>query len=253
MSMPTFPDNVVDLTEEQAFNMLLGSIAMEELSLSHILNAEGEKLQYILGTLPGGTSVCATVQELLEVNHSITELLENVAHNQLLLKGKLQQVLHAKERWCPLPTPKPCPPGGNCSHCRSCVFICEKHLWKCGQRLPWRMIYGQGSGVYIQGCSPSSLIYLNPCCVYQITCSFKLVSSHAGEDIAAALKGECGSNGEVMVCRGKSMGKSEPTYLSGVTIVPTAENRSYKSPLAFVLKEPETAAVERALLTLTLL
>ena len=34
-------------------NQILSSIAMKELGLSHILNAEGEKLQYILGTLPG--------------------------------------------------------------------------------------------------------------------------------------------------------------------------------------------------------
>ena len=53
MSMPTFP--VVDppIDREDAVNQILSSIAMEELGLSHILNAEGEKLQYILGTLPG--------------------------------------------------------------------------------------------------------------------------------------------------------------------------------------------------------
>ena len=30
-------------------NEIISSIAAEELSLSHILNAEGEKLQYVLG------------------------------------------------------------------------------------------------------------------------------------------------------------------------------------------------------------
>lgn len=98
MSMPTFPDGT-DITHEQAFNMLLGSIAMEELALSHIMNAEGEKLQYFLGTLPNSKHICTTPKEILEVNKSISDLLEKVIHNQLLLKGKLAQVIEAKVLW----------------------------------------------------------------------------------------------------------------------------------------------------------
>ena len=46
MSMPSFPPNGADMTQEEALTMIIASIAMEELALSHILNAEGEKLQY---------------------------------------------------------------------------------------------------------------------------------------------------------------------------------------------------------------
>ena len=46
MSMPSFPPNGADMTREEALTMIIASIAMEELALSHILNAEGEKLQY---------------------------------------------------------------------------------------------------------------------------------------------------------------------------------------------------------------
>ena len=76
------------------------SIAMEELALSHILSAEGEKLQYILGTLPG-TSPCACPHDVLAVNKSVTALVEAVTQNQMLLKNKLAQVLE----FCPLPSP----------------------------------------------------------------------------------------------------------------------------------------------------
>ena len=52
MSLPSFPVVNPPIELEDAVNQILSSIAMEELGLSHILNAEGEKLQYILGTLP---------------------------------------------------------------------------------------------------------------------------------------------------------------------------------------------------------
>lgn len=53
MSMPSFPNIDPPIQRDDAVNQILSSIAMEELGLSHILNAEGERLQYILGTLPG--------------------------------------------------------------------------------------------------------------------------------------------------------------------------------------------------------
>ncbi len=45
---------------------------MEKLGLSHILNAEGEKLQYILGTLPGLSGPPATVSDVLAANTAST-------------------------------------------------------------------------------------------------------------------------------------------------------------------------------------
>lgn len=253
MSMPTFPDNVVDIKEEQAFNMLLGSIAMEELSLSHILNAEGEKLQYILGTLPGKHSVCPTAKELLEVNRSITELLENVAHNQLLLKGKLQQVLQAKERWCPLPPPPPC-----CQPCcgghGSCIFSCKKPTWCRGQRLPWELVSGYKIGVYVEGSLPASRFYLNPCNAYQITCTFWLSSSCDSPEVFSVYLVEQGTpEKKLMVCRGQSTGKNQPAYLSGTAIVAPTENHPREAPLAFILSAPQRVRVEVALMSIALL
>ncbi|NLZ45753.1 MAG: hypothetical protein GX896_03580, partial [Clostridiales bacterium] len=70
MTQPTFPNNP-DITRDDAVNQILSSIAMEELGLSHIINAEGEKLQYILGTLEGVTGPGATIQDLLDTNESI--------------------------------------------------------------------------------------------------------------------------------------------------------------------------------------
>ena len=93
------------MTREEALTMIIASIAMEELALSHILNAEGEKLQYILGTLPG-MEPCACPHEVLSINKSVTALLEAVTQNQMLLKNKLERALEA----CPHPCPPPCKP-----------------------------------------------------------------------------------------------------------------------------------------------
>ena len=101
MSMPSFPKNGADMTREEALTMIIACLAMEELALSHILNAGGEHLQFVLGTLPGTSS-----KDVLAVHKSITGLVEAVTQNQLLLKKKLDQVLE----FCPRPSePDPAP------------------------------------------------------------------------------------------------------------------------------------------------
>ena len=112
MSNPTFPDNP-DITRDDAVNQILSSIAMEELGLSHIINAEGEKLQYVLGTLPGITGPGATIEDLLNTNESIQNLLQNASYNQLLLKSKMQQALSASEMTGPAGPAGPQGPPGN--------------------------------------------------------------------------------------------------------------------------------------------
>ncbi|MGL5379890.1 hypothetical protein [Clostridium sp.] len=101
MSLPKIPDMNPNVTvdKEDALNLLLFSIGMEEIGLSHIINAEGEKIQYILGTLVDvdGNTIApperASVQEVLAVNKSVGGTLKNVLRNQLLLQLKLEDVM----------------------------------------------------------------------------------------------------------------------------------------------------------------
>ena len=95
MSLPQFPADPSKLTREDAINKVIVSIAMEELGLSHILNAEGEKLQYVLGTLNGISGPGATVEEVLKVNESVSDLLEKAASNQRALSDKLKAAVSA--------------------------------------------------------------------------------------------------------------------------------------------------------------
>ena len=94
MSQPNFPTIDPPLTRDGSVNEIIASIAAEELGLSHILNAEGEKLQYVLGTLPG-LSGGAGVQDVLDVNRSVQRTLDEITRQQLLLGAKLSAALDA--------------------------------------------------------------------------------------------------------------------------------------------------------------
>ena len=97
MSFPNIPeiDASINIILEDSVNLLLASIAFEELGLAHIINAEAEKIQYVLGTLedqePPETP--PTIDELLEVNRSVDQTLRNVIKNQMLLQFKLEDTL----------------------------------------------------------------------------------------------------------------------------------------------------------------
>lgn len=93
MSQPQFPTDF-DFTRQDVINQIISSIAMEELALSHIINTEGEKIQYALGTLPGAENT-ATIEEVLDVNCSTSASLGAVLENQMLLNGKLSDALQS--------------------------------------------------------------------------------------------------------------------------------------------------------------
>ncbi|MGI6169161.1 MAG: BclA C-terminal domain-containing protein [Christensenellales bacterium] len=93
MSLPQFPSNP-GLTRQDVINQVIASIASEELALSHIINAEGEKIQYAIGSIPG-LAEDATIAEVAEVNDGAVDMLGTVLENQIVLTGKLTQALQA--------------------------------------------------------------------------------------------------------------------------------------------------------------
>jgi len=97
MSFPNIPDvsPAIDVTTEDSINLLLASIAFEELGLAHIINAEAEKIQYVLGTIVDQTplAIPPTVEDLLAINSSVEHTLRNVIKTQMLLQFKLEDVI----------------------------------------------------------------------------------------------------------------------------------------------------------------
>lgn len=96
MSMPDIPNIDAEITigREDTITLLLASIAFEELGQAHLINAEAEKLQYILGTLEGSAAPAApTIEELLEANQNVAQMLRIVIKNQMLLQFKLEDAI----------------------------------------------------------------------------------------------------------------------------------------------------------------
>ncbi len=84
MSMPKIECENIDKC--CAASALLQSIALEEAAISHILNAEGEKLQKVI-------SLCNTDKDdLIEVNHSVEVMIDKITSLEIILKSKLDLI-----------------------------------------------------------------------------------------------------------------------------------------------------------------
>ncbi|MBN7741521.1 collagen-like protein [Bacillus velezensis] len=94
MSQPNLPNitPVVTLSRDDTINLLLSSIAMEELGMAHILNAEGKKIQYALGTIPGLTGPPSSLADILNLNESVRDTLDSLMKQELLLGSKLDSI-----------------------------------------------------------------------------------------------------------------------------------------------------------------
>ena len=71
-------------TRNQAITDLIQSVALQEAALSHMLNAEGEKMQAIIG-MPDVTS-----EKLMEMNDSVNKLINAATRLEMLLLSKLE-------------------------------------------------------------------------------------------------------------------------------------------------------------------
>lgn len=94
MSMPNIPDMnpTLAVTREDAVNIILSSIGMEELSLAHIVNAEAEKIQFALGTLDTADGA-ASLEDIMAVNTSAKRMLRDVIKNQMLIGMKMEDTV----------------------------------------------------------------------------------------------------------------------------------------------------------------
>ncbi|XMB67018.1 hypothetical protein RI065_00445 [Mycoplasmatota bacterium zrk1] len=91
MSKPVINKPEFPIDKPQAIADVIESIALEEVGLAHILNAEGEKIQK-------GVAIATSIDDLIKVNASVSETLKNVSKMQMLLQYKLEEILDFKHK-----------------------------------------------------------------------------------------------------------------------------------------------------------
>lgn len=127
MSMPIIPKQPNRPDLEQTVVDLLESIALEEISLSHILNAEAESIQAFLCKFLECEK--SDLTELISFNKTVNSTLSTIVMKEFLLLRKLETTLqitdekdfHRKDPKDKQPKqkcPPLCPPGCTCEYCR---------------------------------------------------------------------------------------------------------------------------------------
>lgn len=97
MSMPQIPESKHRPTFEETIIDLLESIALEEISLSHILNAEAEKIQAFIGE-KANFPMCSNYQDIITFNRSVNQIMDTVVMKEWLLLKKLENVMRINYR-----------------------------------------------------------------------------------------------------------------------------------------------------------
>lgn len=92
MSMPNIPEELFRPSKGEVVVDLLKSIAMEETAISHLLNAEAEKIQAFVGKHLDFPS-CPSNRDIIKFNTQVFKLLDVIVMKEWLLLRKLENVM----------------------------------------------------------------------------------------------------------------------------------------------------------------
>ena len=120
MSMPTIPKEPHRPNLKQVTIDLLESIALEEIALSHIMNAEAEKIQAFVGKCCDFPTDPDS-REIIKFNKGVNQLLKTIVMKEWLLLNKLESVIDFVDE-------KICFPKKRIHKCKSkCDHDCDCH------------------------------------------------------------------------------------------------------------------------------
>lgn len=74
-----------ETTLVQSITDVIESIALEEVGIANVINAESCKIQKAI-------SLAESVDDLVEINTSVADTLENIIKSQILLEFKLKEI-----------------------------------------------------------------------------------------------------------------------------------------------------------------
>lgn len=90
MSMPNIPNITpeINICREDAISILYMSVAMQEIGLSHILNAQGEILQQVVAK--NECEYC--LPELIKINESSNQMIDKIHALEKTLVDKINSI-----------------------------------------------------------------------------------------------------------------------------------------------------------------
>lgn len=121
MGMPQIPEGIHRPNFQETMVDLLESIALEEMALSHILNAQGEQMQAMVQQY---TACSLSHNHLQQGCHDTQTLLNTMIMKQWLLYNKLGTVLNLQTNQTPPPPMQQVAPPCPSSHCDTCIHRC---------------------------------------------------------------------------------------------------------------------------------
>ena len=92
MGLPCFPDIGSPASRNDIFFRMLESIALGELAIVHLINAEAEQIQAII---KAGIMGPVSPEDIQAINVGIAKILEVAAENERLLGRKLGRIIAA--------------------------------------------------------------------------------------------------------------------------------------------------------------
>jgi hypothetical protein len=96
MSMPNIPDinPEICLCLEDVINLLFSSIALQEIALSNLINAESEKLESVVNM----NCKCYSIKEIICLNESVEKVISEISSIENLLITKLKYVCNIYDK-----------------------------------------------------------------------------------------------------------------------------------------------------------
>jgi len=78
---------------DEVFRLLLAAIAANELSLADLIGAEANKINSILGILPGQTVRNPSIDELERIDRAVERVLNSIIRKEIILEMELGDIL----------------------------------------------------------------------------------------------------------------------------------------------------------------
>lgn len=94
MGLPVFPDISGPAPQSQIIDRLLETIALEELALAALINAEAEKVQAVAAA---GVMSPVSADDLAAINRAVAEVIKEAGAKEDRLRAKLERILAHKE------------------------------------------------------------------------------------------------------------------------------------------------------------